>query len=112
MATTYVQRGNSIDYTPSSDITAGDVVVQGELVGVAKLDIATGILGALAVSGVFDFPKTSGASTEITAGTKVYWDATNKVATSDSASGVNKYIGKTVADAGDDAELVRVRLEQ
>lgn len=108
----YIQRGDSVDYTPSSDVTAGDVVVQGDLVGVAKLDIKTGALGALAVSGVFDFAKTSGASTAITAGTKVYWNATNGVATSDSNSGANKYLGKTIAAAGDDDVLVRVRLEQ
>ena len=48
----YVQRGDSIDYIPESDVAAGDIVKVGSLVGVAKLDIKAGELGALAVVGV------------------------------------------------------------
>ena len=50
----FTHDGDYIDYTPSADLVAGDVVVQGDLIGVAKGDIATGKLGALAVVGVFD----------------------------------------------------------
>jgi len=109
---TFVQDGNSIDYTPASDVATGDVVVQNDLVGVAKQPIAAGALGALAVAGVFDFPKATGASTAITAGSTVYWDAGNSVATTDNGGGANKLIGKTVAAAGDDDATVRVRLSQ
>jgi predicted RecA/RadA family phage recombinase len=111
MATaTFVHDGRSIDYTPSADVAAGDVVVQGDLVGIAKLDIAANTLGALATVGVFDVAKATGASTAITAGAIVYWDATNSVATTDDASGANKRLGKTVAAAGDDDATVRVQL--
>ena len=113
MATvTFVHDGDAIDYTPASDVAAGDVVVQGDLVGVAKLDIAANTLGALAVVGVFDFPKATGGGEGITAGSKVYWDANNEVATTSDGGGANKYIGKTVAAAGDDDATVRVRLGQ
>ena len=91
-------------------MSAGDVVVQNDLVGVAKLDIAANTLGALAVKGVFDFPKATGAGSAIAAGKKVYWDATNEQAT-ETASG-NTYLGKTTQAAGDDDTTVRVRLEQ
>ena len=74
MTTDYVQQGESIDYTPAADVAAGDVIVQGELVGVAKKDITANELGALAVEGVFDFPKATGVGTAITAGSNVYWD--------------------------------------
>ena len=70
----FVHDGKSIDYTPGADVTAGDVVVQNDLVGVAKLDIAANVLGALAVTGVFDLPKAAGVGEAIAAGTKVYWD--------------------------------------
>ncbi len=113
MATTkFVQEGNAIDYTPSSDVSAGDVVVQGELVGVAKLDIAANTLGALAVTGVFDFPKTTGVDTGIAAGANVYWDVADGVAKTDDETAENKLIGKTVAAAGDDDATVRVRMSQ
>jgi len=106
----FVHEGKSIDYTPSSAVAVGDVVVQGDLVGVAKTPIAANALGSLAVSGVFDFAKATGTSTAIAAGTKVYWDATNKVATATATS--NKYIGKVVKAAVDADATVRVRLEQ
>ena len=108
----YIQTGDAVDYTPSADVGAGDVVVQGDLVGVAKLDIKTGKLGALAVSGVFDFPKTTGTGTAIATGTRVYWDATDGVAKADSETGANKEIGKTILAAADTDTTVRVRLSQ
>jgi len=108
----FIHDGNSIDYTPGADVSAGDVVVQGDLIGIAKLDIASGALGALAMTGVFDVPKTSGVGEAIAAGAKVYWDIADGVAKTDDESGANKYIGKTVAAAGDDDATVRVRLSQ
>ena len=112
MSTKFIQRGDAVDYTPGGDVSAGDVVVQGELVGVAKLDIQTGKLGALAVTGLFDFPKAAGAGTAIAVGTRVYWDEAEQVAKADSEAGANKEIGKTVKAAADDDTLVRVRLTQ
>ena len=106
----FVHDGNSVDYTPGSAVTAGDVVVQGELVGVAKVDIAASVLGALAVTGVFDFPKATGVGTAITAGANCYWDAANTRATT-TASG-NKLIGKCVKAAADADALVRIRMMQ
>ena len=51
MATaTFVHDGNAIDYTPGAQVAAGAVVVQGELIGVAKTPIAANALGALAVN--------------------------------------------------------------
>jgi predicted RecA/RadA family phage recombinase len=108
----FIQDGKSIDYTPGADVSAGDVVVQGDLVGIAQLDIASGALGALAVTGVFDLPKTAGVDEGIAAGAKVYWDVADAVAKTDAEAGANKYLGKTVAAAGDDDTTVRVRLEQ
>jgi predicted RecA/RadA family phage recombinase len=64
--------GAMIDYTPSAAKTAGDVVVQGKLVGVCKSDIVANEKGALAVSGVFNMPKD--ASVISAAGTPLFWD--------------------------------------
>ena len=99
----YVQEGNYIDYTPGSAVAAGDVVVQGDLVAVAKGDIAANKLGALAVGGVFDFAKN-------TVGQILYWDDTNNVVTA-TATG-NKQIGKVVRAAATTDTTVRMRLSQ
>jgi predicted RecA/RadA family phage recombinase len=104
----YVMDDDIVDYTPSADVASGDVVVQTDLVGVARAPIAANTLGSLIVEGVFDFPKTTGTSTGIAVGTKVYWDGTNKVATA--TVGTNKYLGKTTKVAADGDATVRVRL--
>jgi predicted RecA/RadA family phage recombinase len=106
----FVQEGNSIDYTPTADVAAGKLVVQNDLIGIAKLDIAAGELGALAVTGVFAIPKATGEGTAIAAGVKLYWDATNNVATTTDNSGANKYLGKSIRAAGTAESTVRVRL--
>jgi predicted RecA/RadA family phage recombinase len=108
----YVHDGNAIDYTPGADVTSGDVVVQGDLIGVAKQPIAANALGALAVTGVLDFPKATGGGTAITVGTKLYWDVADQEAKADDESGANKLIGKAVAAAGDSDATVRARLSQ
>jgi len=106
----FVQDGDAVDYTPASNVSAGDVVVQGQLVGVAKKAIAADDLGALAINGAFDFAKDTGSATAITAGAKCYWDAANEVATT--TVGANVYIGKAIAAAGATDETVRIRLDQ
>ena len=108
----FVQEGASIDYTPDAAVDAGDVVVQADLVGVAKLDIAAETLGALAVEGVFDFPKATGAGTGIAAGANCYWDVADGEAKTDAEGGANKLIGKCVRAAADADETVRIRMSQ
>ncbi len=107
---TFVHEGCSIDYTPSADVAVGDVIVQADLVGVAKQAITANKLGALAVEGVFDFAKATGGGSGIAVGTTVYWDDTNNVATATATS--NKLLGKVVKAAADADTTVRVRLMQ
>ncbi len=106
----FIHEGDIIDYTPGAAVSAGDVVVQGDLVGITKLDIPANALGHLAVTGVFDVAKATGSGEAIAAGAKVYWDATAKVATTTSTD--NTYMGKCVRGAADGDPTVRVRLEQ
>lgn len=112
MSATYIHEGSSIDYTPTVDVTAGDVIVQGELVGVAKLDILANTLGSLSVAGVFDFAKATGGGTGIAAGADVYWDATASQATTNDGTGTNKKIGRTVTASTDADTTTRVRMSQ
>lgn len=75
MSTTYKKDGTTIVYANASgsDISSGDVVVIGQQIGVALVDIADGASGAVSMSGVHNLPKVSGA--EIAAGESVIWDA-------------------------------------
>lgn len=109
----FIQEGKSIDYTPQADVTAGDVVVVGDLVAVAKIDIAAGQLGALAIEGVFEVPKEAAAADKAIAfGTKVYWNETDKRVEVTDGTGVHKYMGKTIKAALTTDTTTRVRLEQ
>lgn len=112
------QAGRTIDYTPSSNVSAGDVVVQEDLVGVATLDIDSGDKGALMVEGVVRAPSNSVA---ISAGEKVYWDSVQEIATTsesqtDSSSSSAetptswKYLGKAVEAATTSDSYVKVLL--
>ena len=109
---TFIHDGNSIDYTPAADTAAGAVVVQGELIGVARAPIAASAIGSLAVNGVFDFPKASGVGTAIAAGANCYWDIADSQAKTDAEGGANKLIGKCVKAAADADTTVRIRLNQ
>lgn len=108
----FSNEGNRIDYTPSSAVASGAVVVQGELVGIATAPIAANALGSLAVVGVFEMPKATGSGTGIGAGAVVYWDATNQVVTTSAGAGANKLLGKAVAAAATTSAVVLVRLSQ
>jgi len=110
MKAVYVQKGDSINHTPSSDVAAGDVVAIGpDLLGMAKLDIKEGELGALSLVGVFDMPKEAGGGKDIEAGENVYWNAATQIVTTDNSK---QSLGKAIAAAAEDDTTVRVRLVQ
>lgn len=109
MGASYVHHGDAIDYTPVADVAAGEIVVLGAMVGVAKVPIAAGRMGALHVRGVFDFDKLAGVA--INAGAKVFLTAVHLKATPNGAAGTT-YAGTAVAAAAAGDATVRVRLNQ
>lgn len=72
MTDKYKQPGVVIDYTAGADISSGDVVKMGNILGVALADIANGETGSVQIEGVFELPKVSGAV--ITQGESLTWD--------------------------------------
>lgn len=92
----FIHSGHAIDYTPGSAVAAGAVVVQGDLVGIAKEPIAANTLGALATTGVYRVPKPTGAGTDATVGTIMYWDVADQNAQETSDTGTNKLLGVLV----------------
>ena len=96
----YVQKGESIDYRPTENVSAKTIVPFNGFVGITRLDIRAGELGALAVTGVFESPK---ADISIDVGDNVYWDATNEVATTEATE---IYLGKAISNAQASSEFV------
>lgn len=118
MAQTYqarfVQEGDSIDYTPVAAVAAGQVVVVGSHIGIAKTPIAAGVLGALGVRGLFDVVKANGA---ITLGSALYWDADGNPQGGTAGSGClttvstdNTFAGFAAVAASETDEVARLNL--
>lgn len=61
MADNYVAAGNVLDHIASGAIASGEVVVMGNILGVALDDIANTETGPVQIKGVFTVPKVSGA---------------------------------------------------
>lgn len=92
-----------VDYTPSSAVAAGDVVVIGSVPHIAHLDIPANRKGALAAQGgVYQVT----AAATIAVGKKVYWDDTANRVTE--TTGTNTSFGWTESAAGTSGSSVYV----
>jgi len=95
MATTYIEKGETMNYTAGADITSGQFFLLGVLVVVALKAIANGATGAVAATGVWTAPKTTGEAW--TQGCQLYWNDTTKKLTTTSSG--NTACGKAWAAA-------------
>lgn len=94
MTAIYIQDGDAIDHLPVAALTAGTVVVQGHLVGIAPRPIPAGSTGALLVEGVFDLPIAPGGAAGI--GDQVFWNPATGLATLDATVVGVAYCGVAV----------------
>ena len=106
MTVKYVQDGKVLDYTAGADIASGDLVVMGEVVGVALADIADTETGSVAVECVFDL--TCLGTDVIAIGDVVYWDAGNSRITTTAST--HKCAGFAAAASPDAQTTCRVKL--
>jgi predicted RecA/RadA family phage recombinase len=115
MQAEFVNFGNTVNYTPSSAVTGGSVVVLAGRIGVAIQDIAANVQDALYVSGIFRMVKATGA---INDGAVVYWDADGNPASGDDAgtgaatatSSANTFAGFAVGAAAEGDETMLVHM--
>lgn len=107
MTNKYIQPGEVWDYTAGADIASGDVVVMGDVVGVALAAIANGATGPVQVSGVFELAK---LSTDVAAiGDPLYWDAGNSRLTVTAST--HKLAGYAAQASGSGTATARVKLK-
>ncbi len=103
------QNGDYLDHTAAANIASGELVQVGDLHGVAVTAIPNGTNGALAMTGVYTFPKLTGAAGDATTrGGPVYFSAGS--VTGNSSSGTRKQVGHAIEVAAQAATTVRVRL--
>lgn len=106
MAKNYIQPGDTLTIPAPAVVLSGDVVIAGDIKGIAQGDAAAGAPVDVATRGVWELPKV--AANAFTLGGKVYWNATDGLATS-TASG-NTLLGVAVEAAPADTASVKVRL--
>lgn len=86
MPATFIQNGDIVDHIPTTDLPLGAVVVLGALVGIAHRAIPAGVLGSLALDGVWDLPSAGVASP---AWAPAFWNpATDQVTADGGVAGV------------------------
>lgn len=103
----YIQDGDVLTLTPGAAVVSGVGYLFGTvLFGVAVADVANGVPGAFKTEGVIDIAKTSALA--ITAGDRLFWDATNKVVNKTTTSQV--CVGVAVADAANPSSTVKMKL--
>lgn len=100
----YVQAGNVVTFPVPAAVKGGDVVIVGELRGVASGDADAGTSCDVSLTGVFALPKVASA---FSVGDVAHYDATLKLVTADAAK---PRLGVVVADATADAATVNVRV--
>jgi predicted RecA/RadA family phage recombinase len=104
----YIQPGDVMTLTAPYTRTSGQGALVGHLFGVATKDVASGAAGEFMTRGVHTLAKTSAQAW--TVGALIYWDDTNKVCTTSSASGANFLIGCATAVAANPSSTGTVRL--
>lgn len=94
---------DQINYTPSTAVSAGDVVVVGGIVGVAAEDIAANAVGSLYVRGQFELDLATGKT--FSQGDAVY-------VSSSEATDSGTFFGWAVDDSDATNNIVKVLLVQ
>lgn len=102
----FIQQGVNLTVPAPANILSGEVVVIGELHGVASINAAEGEDLVFVTEGVFELPKV--AADNFAIGAKVYYDSTAKLVTT-TATG-NTLIGVAVTAAPASSGSVNVKI--
>lgn len=102
----YIQEGDKITLTAPYAVSSGGGLLVGSIFGVATADAANAATVEAKTRGVFTLSKTSAQAW--TVGQLIYWDDTNKVATSTAST--NKLIGVALLAAANPSSTGTVRL--
>ncbi len=94
----YYEDGDTIDYTPTAALVAGQVVQLADgRAGVAISPIAAGVKGAVQICGVYKLAKT--ASVSVLNGDEIYWHNATNACTPLHALGADDYtVGVAIED--------------
>lgn len=102
----YIQAGVNLTIPAPAAVSSGAVVIVGGIIGVAAAGAAAGESVDVVTEGVFELSK---AAEAFAVGDSVYWDATNKLATSTATGNTKIGVATEVAAAGDATACVKLQ---
>lgn len=105
MAQNLIQDGDVMPVVLSGTVTSGSAIVVGDTVGVALNSGVSGETIQVAICGVYELPKASGA---ISQGAVLYWDAANSNLTTTAST--HKKAGIAFLDAASGDATVQLKL--
>lgn len=106
MNASYWQKGETLDYIPTTDVENSAVIDLDTRVGVAGTAIAAGDHGQIHVVGVFTMDKAAGVTIDM--GAALYYDATADVITTTAAGNTPAGYAAGPAAANDGTVLVKL----
>lgn len=105
----FIQKGDTLTATAPADVNSGDLVVVGNIIGVAAYDAASGADVEVDVEGVFELPKV--LTDVIGQGDKLYWDSSVSKLTKTAGTGSKPLVGFATTAAGNGVATVRCNIE-
>lgn len=104
----FLEGGDTVTVPAPANVNSGQLVVVGNLRGVAHSSALSAANVAILTRGVVTLPKVNAVSTSFAAGANVHWDATNSVTTVSATS--NAKVGVAMAAASNTDVTVKVFL--
>jgi predicted RecA/RadA family phage recombinase len=111
----FIQADGTVDFTTSSAIAAGDVIVRGLILGIAKQAYAANTLATIHTRGQFRVKKKTGA---IVVGAIIFWDIDGSPVSGTASSGAasptrssgDLILGKALAAQASGDETVDIEM--
>jgi predicted RecA/RadA family phage recombinase len=100
----FVQPGRTVTVAAPANVTSGDLVVVGSIIGVANFTALSGTDVEIDTQGVFTLPKVT--TDEISQGDKLYWDSSAGKLTVTPGTNSKPLVGLARAAAGNGATTV------
>jgi predicted RecA/RadA family phage recombinase len=104
----YTQKGDTLTLTAPYALTAGQGALIGSIFGIAVTDIANGAQGEFNLVGCYSHARATGAGTDWTPGTRLYWDNAARVITKTLTSNTLIGVATAAAAVGDATGNVRL----
>ncbi|MBL8215824.1 MAG: DUF2190 family protein [Bryobacterales bacterium] len=104
----FIQAGNTLTVAAPANVSSGDLVVVGNIIGVAAYTALSTEEVEVETVGVFELPKIT--TDDVAVGDALYWNSSQSKLTATAGTGSKPLVGYAVAAAGNGVTTVKARL--